>query len=127
VLKKRLLLGFLICAFFFSGGLYLHENYVWSHKYNRSPPNVIFAEVIGVPVPSGVTNLQVAGRQFVIKRWVRMSFNATPSALKILTKGREPIDSWLRSHALAGGKGLANDRFESMDLQTVGLGKTWRE
>lgn len=49
-----------------------------------------------------------------------MSFNATPSALKILTKDNEPIDSELRSYVLGRGRAVVKDRFESMDLQTVG-------
>jgi hypothetical protein len=53
----------------------------WRADFSKWRPASVYQMVMGSPVPSGVTSLRVSGRHFFTKRWVWMSFHATPAVI----------------------------------------------
>ena len=96
----------------------------------REPPYQVFRRVVGMPVPRGITDLQVAGRHNFTKSWVWMRFDIGAADEKSLATWfgwqvmadpfspnvpptSEEIETDYSGHSL----------FDTQDKQSVGLGR----
>jgi hypothetical protein len=70
------------------------------------------------PPPHGVTGLQVAGRQYVSKRWVWMRLHANTSAMKTLAS----LGTWMTKRGelqFSAQQWTADDQYNFEDQQRV--------
>lgn len=105
-----------------SGAWYVLERLPWRTEYNQRPPQRIFQEVTGEPVPAGVSNLRVAARHFFIKRWAWMRFQATDKAIQEMIErhGQNAYDQTVAQRALQGKRWTGNHKYDDFDRDTVG-------
>jgi len=58
--------------------------------YGKRPREMVFREILGKTIPRGISNLEITGRIHFVGQ-VKMSFNATESAIRELIPGFRPI------------------------------------
>ncbi|PQV62453.1 hypothetical protein B1R32_13411 [Abditibacterium utsteinense] len=108
------------------GAWFAVEVLPWKMGPSPPPPTEAFHEVLGQPVPEGVSNLVVVNRQYVIKSWYWMSFRASDRALaSLLRPGNLSDGGWVEDRflvqlALQGVRGVGHHKYDSVDKQTVG-------
>ncbi|MGI4790967.1 MAG: hypothetical protein ACRYFS_19230 [Janthinobacterium lividum] len=112
----RPLVGFLIVCVLLIGLWFRQLG--WQADFSKWSPAGVFQMVLGQPPPPGVTSLQVSGRHYVIKRWVCMHFQATPSAMKSLASLGTPISSAETKNFL-NENWTANQRYDAGDREKV--------
>lgn len=117
----RKYLGALALFLFFSAALWAAKP-LFIGWQDKATPSTIFQNVLGQPMPDGISNLKVIARGFAIKRWAWMSFSATDEALKQITQNEklleEPQLSWKLSNNYA-----VQGRYDAADKRYV----NWRE
>lgn len=109
-----------------AGAWYGLEKIAWHEDFHDLPPQTIFREVMGRPVPAGVSDLRVVARSYSIKGWVWMRFRATDGAIKSLAEqpilyddDPEPSKRRAVADALSATLWSANHKYDAEDMASV--------
>lgn len=108
------------------GTWYFLEEWPWNEEFNRLPAQAIFHDVTGKDVPPGVSDLKVAARSYLIKRWVWMRFQATDEAIASLDvqvaydEEPEQVRREATERALKGTGWAASTKYNEQDMTSVG-------
>ena len=95
------------------------DNWPWRADYSTRPAAKVFQEVMGQPVPKGLSQLRIAGRHYLLKKWVWMRFRATDEAVKSLLREHsavdEPLDEASTHRAINRTQRSGNERWNKYD------------
>ncbi len=89
--KRSVLSGLIIFGVSIGGGWYFLDRLIWGDvDYSKDPPNRLFRSIVGLDIPSGVTDLRIAGKTgpLGLKSWVWMRFHFTDKNLPALLDGK---------------------------------------
>ncbi|HEY3330085.1 MAG TPA: hypothetical protein VGK19_08715 [Capsulimonadaceae bacterium] len=92
---------------------------VWANDFSKWEPRSVYLMVLGTPPPPGVTDIKVAGRHYVMKRWVWMTFHATPSVIRSILSKTELLDP-ARTTAALSERVSVKARYDEQDARHVG-------
>ena len=96
---------------------------VWHIDYSQEPPGKSFRRAMGQAIPDGVSNLKIAGRAYLWKHWVWMSFSASDEAItKIVTRDRARTASFngVEARNQLKEKSSSHPKYDQADMELVG-------
>lgn len=93
-----------------------------SIDYSKRPPAQVFQFVTGMPVPQGVSNLQVAGRTYPDqwKHWLWIRCKVTEAAIHRLTANRDSYSGAEALRYIQMSKQISSSaRYDAVDMRLV--------
>lgn len=93
----------------------------WHSDYSQEPQAKAFQRAMGQPLPTGISNLKIAGRGYLWKQWVWMSFSATDKAIEKLVV-RDDMQQFTGAEARkqANTKNSSKPKYDDIDMKAVG-------